>query len=633
MKAFKVSCLMSIVLLSAATASALPQKINLREREKLIAELTAKENDEKAKPLQRAWAGFDRRQLEMFLCEDKDLAAKEKAFEDFIANPGLGEDDRVRFLFDLAGKDDFKFRRVELYKTAEKLAMASTNASVHAIFYELSNRVMTPSHWSWCTDLLPEFSADARLRLVEQAQADPVVKGHIERGWLPVKRWRVEALQQLGRFDEVEKILRESVEQATEKNAKSGAAAALAKFYEERATRWYDEPNADLLKKALGIWELAAALGMKTVIVDDGWQTDDTSRGYPYCGDWRPAAAKFPDMRAHVARVHALGMKYLLWYGVPLVGVKSEAYGRFRGKFLYENAGMRAAALDPRFPEVRAHLSDVFARALRDWDLDGFKFDFIDAFRFDGPDPAVAEDYAGRDVKSLPEATDRLMTEVTRRLGTIKPGLLIEFRQSYVGPVVRKFGNIIRAGDCPGDFVLNRRRIADLRLTSGATAVHADMLEWHPSDTPEKAARYVLAALFSTIQYSMILGKLPPEHERMMRHYLAFTSEHRATLQEGAFRPHGLAEGYPWIGAEGADERIAAVYDADTCVRVPADGRTTYVMNATSIGRVLVDLAVAPKSVRAYDVFGTPVAAPDAHAGVQSLACPEAGYLQFEFNK
>ena len=261
MKVSNVSCLMSIVLLSAATASALPQKINLREREKLIAELTAKENDEKAKPLQRAWAGFDRRQLEMFLCEDKDLAAKEKAFEDFIANPGLGEDDRVRFLFDLAGKDDFKFRRVELYKTAEKLAMASTNASVHAIFYELSNRVMTPSHWSWCTDLLPEFSADARLRLVEQAQADPVVKGHVERGWLPVKRWRVEALQQLGRFDEVEKILRESVEQATEKNAKSGAAAALAKFYEDRATRWYDEPNADLLKKALGIWELAAALG------------------------------------------------------------------------------------------------------------------------------------------------------------------------------------------------------------------------------------------------------------------------------------------------------------------------------------------------------------------------------------
>ena len=252
---------MLVAAMVAATASALPQKINLREREKLIAELTAKENDEKAKPLQRAWAGFDRRQLEMLICEDKDFAAKEKVFEDFIANPGLGEDDRVRFLFDLAGKDDFKFRRVELYKTVEKLAMASTNASVHAIFYERANRVMTPSHWSWCTDLLPEFSADARLQLVERVQSDPVVKEHVERGWLPVKRWRIETLQQLGRYDEAEKILRESVEQATEKNAKSGAAASLAKFYEECATRWYDEPNAEMLKKALGIWELAAALG------------------------------------------------------------------------------------------------------------------------------------------------------------------------------------------------------------------------------------------------------------------------------------------------------------------------------------------------------------------------------------
>ena len=42
---------MLVAAMVAATASALPQKINLREREKLIAELTAKENDEKAKPL------------------------------------------------------------------------------------------------------------------------------------------------------------------------------------------------------------------------------------------------------------------------------------------------------------------------------------------------------------------------------------------------------------------------------------------------------------------------------------------------------------------------------------------------------------------------------------------------------
>lgn len=31
---------------------------------------------------------------------------------------------------------------------------------------------------------------------------------------------------------------------------------------------------------------------------------------------------------------------------------------------------------------------------MRDYNLDGFKLDFIDSFAFGGEDPAVAEDYA-----------------------------------------------------------------------------------------------------------------------------------------------------------------------------------------------------------------------------------------------
>ena len=32
---------------------------------------------------------------------------------------------------------------------------------------------------------------------------------------------------------------------------------------------------------------IAAKLGMKTFILDDGWQMEDTSRGYAFCGDWQ----------------------------------------------------------------------------------------------------------------------------------------------------------------------------------------------------------------------------------------------------------------------------------------------------------------------------------------------------------
>lgn len=61
----------------------------------------------------------------------------------------------------------------------------------------------------------------------------------------------------------------------------------------------------------------AVDLGMKSIIVDDGWQTEDTSSGYAFCGDWEVAPSKIPDMRSHVQRIHDVGLKYILWFSVP----------------------------------------------------------------------------------------------------------------------------------------------------------------------------------------------------------------------------------------------------------------------------------------------------------------------------
>lgn len=116
---------------------------------------------------------------------------------------------------------------------------------------------------------------------------------------------------------------------------------------------------------------LAAADGFRTVIVDDGWQTSDCTRGYGYCGDWQPASDKIPDMREHVARIHALGMKYMLWYSVVYVGEYSKHWATFRSMLLRRDTGAHAGILDPRFPQVRAFLVDTYVKALRDWDLDG----------------------------------------------------------------------------------------------------------------------------------------------------------------------------------------------------------------------------------------------------------------------
>lgn len=358
--------------------------------------------------------------------------------------------------------------------------------------------------------------------------------------------------------------------------------------FEPLYSTWYQFHQNITDKAVAEECKLAAELGMKTVILDDGWQTEDGNRGYAFCGDWKPTPKKFPDMASHVAAVHKLGMKYMIWYSVPYVGFNSEAYAKFEGKYLYNEHGMGCSVLDPRFPEVREHLVNLYVNALKDWNLDGFKLDFIDSFGLRGEDPAVKENYAGRDIMNVNEAVNVLMKEVSSALKAIKPDILLEFRQQYIGPAIRQYGNMFRAADCPGNAKDNRMRIASLRLTSGTTAVHSDMIEWNLKETPENVGRAIINAIFGVIQYSAMLRDIPQEHLEVMQKWIAFADEHRETLLQSEFRPHHPELGYPVIEAESDTERIVAVYQDNVVVEAAPRGKRLYILNASGSDSIAV---------------------------------------------
>lgn len=358
--------------------------------------------------------------------------------------------------------------------------------------------------------------------------------------------------------------------------------------FEPLYSTWYQFHQNVTDKAVAEECKLAAELGMKTVILDDGWQTEDGNRGYAFCGDWKPTPKKFPDMASHVAAVHKLGMKYMIWYSVPYVGFNSEAYAKFEGKYLYNEHSMGCSVLDPRFPEVREHLVNLYVNALKDWNLDGLKLDFIDSFGLRGEDPAVKENYAGRDIMNVNEAVNVLMKEVSSALKAIKPDILLEFRQQYIGPAIRQYGNMFRAADCPGNAKDNRMRIASLRLTSGMTAVHSDMIEWNLKETPENVGRAIINAIFGVIQYSAMLRDIPQEHLEVMQKWIAFADEHRETLLQSEFRPHHPELGYPVIEAESDTERIVAVYQDNVVVEAAPRGKRLYILNASGSDSVAV---------------------------------------------
>ncbi|WP_164826782.1 glycoside hydrolase family 36 protein, partial [Paenibacillus alginolyticus] len=314
---------------------------------------------------------------------------------------------------------------------------------------------------------------------------------------------------------------------------------------------------------------LAKKLGMEAVIVDDGWQTEDNRRGYAYCGDWETYDGKFPDMKRHVDAVHELGMKFILWYSVPFIGKYSKVWDRFKDKILRFNENHGAAVLDPRYPDVREYIINKYEEAVKEWGLDGFKLDFIDTFY--SPEQQLPSTTPGKDYESIPAAVDRLLTDSIGRLRELNTDIMIEFRQMYIGPAMRKYGNMFRAADCPNDSIQNRVRTLDIRLTCGDTATHADMIMWHPEEPVESAALQLINCLFSVPQVSVLLDKLPSNHLTMLEYWLSFWKENRDLLLDGRIEPLNPELLYPIVRAVKEDRGIVVAYHEQL---VPIDAGT-----------------------------------------------------------
>jgi alpha-galactosidase len=350
---------------------------------------------------------------------------------------------------------------------------------------------------------------------------------------------------------------------------------------------WYNY-HQSLDPKVL-LQEVAAAkkMGFDAIIVDDGWQTMDTARGYGYTGDWRPE--RIPDMKGFVDGCHKLGVKVLLWYAVPFVGKNAQVAAKLKDKTLRYEDRLNTYVLDPRFPEVRAYLIDVYRRAIKDWGIDGFKLDFIERFAAD--DKTVLEAKGGRDRASVNEAADRLLTDVLAELRKVKPDVMIEFRQPYIGPLIRKYGNMFRASDCPNSYLLNRVRTLDLRLLSGNTAVHADMIMWHPGEPVELAAFQLVNVLFSVPQVSVRLGEIPKDHFEMIKFYIAYWNANRGVLLDGKLTPLFPAANYPIVTASDGRKQIVGLY-ADSVVTVDPKSRDAIdVVNGKGSKQVVLSMA------------------------------------------
>lgn len=342
---------------------------------------------------------------------------------------------------------------------------------------------------------------------------------------------------------------------------------------------WYSFHQMLDEKEILNQCRLSKALGCESIIIDDGWQTDDNNRGYAYCGDWAVATSKIKNMRTFVDNVHKEGLKILFWYTVPFIGEKSKVFEKFKDMLIDPINDREWYVLDPRFPEVREYIINLYEKALVDWDFDGFKLDFVDEF--------VVTPFSGnnndsrRDFESVADAADKLLKDCINRLKAIKPDIMLEFRQTYNGPMMRTYGNIFRAVDCPLDDLENRIRICDVRLLAGNSAVHSDMIMWNTNDSVESAALQFVNILFSVPQISMLIDKLPKNHYEMLKFYCDLWNKYRDAFINGTFAPLNPFNRYNVLSGI-YDDTFVCSYHSNEVITLDKLHETMVFVNGTS---------------------------------------------------
>ena len=373
---------------------------------------------------------------------------------------------------------------------------------------------------------------------------------------------------------------------------------------------------------------LAKELGMDTVILDDGWQTDQKDFGYQNNGDWEVSTEKLPDFAGHVKRVQAMGMKYMVWFSVPFVGIESKAYERFKDMLLPGRVGARWYSLDPRFAETREYLAQTYEKFIRRYGIDGFKMDFIGSI---GLGRGVEDtDDDRRDCVSIGEGVCKLLDDVMARIKAINPDVLIEFRQAYNGPAMRKYGNMFRAVDCPNSIGDNRVRTLDVRLLCGETLVHADPITWHDDEPDHSAAMQIIHALFSVPQISRKMTELTESHRRMLKQQLAFVRQHADVLLDGELRPLYPHMLYPLVVARN-DAKLLAAFYSPLPLKLDEDiPEQLILVNGGYAPELLVDLAepLGPARMKVTNCTGEVLTDTEMNlvAGLNRLPVPPAAH-------
>lgn len=187
---------------------------------------------------------------------------------------------------------------------------------------------------------------------------------------------------------------------------------------------------------------------------------------------------------------------------------------------------------------------------------------------------------------------------------------------------MRRYGTILRVNDRPMDVLKNRGDIINLRLTSGSTAVHSDMLMWNKNASVETVAPQLCCVLYGVPQISMRLKQLSEDHKDMIRFYLGFWLAYRDVLLNGRLYANNPESNFSLVWTE---KDGVSIYTAYTNPVICCTAKKTVAVNATMSSRLILADA-ENKCYRVLDCKGTELE----KGTVASRLLPTAGIVFIE---
>jgi alpha-galactosidase len=329
----------------------------------------------------------------------------------------------------------------------------------------------------------------------------------------------------------------------------------------------------------------AAALNMKSFILDDGWYGTglDGESMISNMGDWPRSNHKFPDIRKTMKAIQSEGLLAILWYGPVLLSPDAEVFPRakhlcvdVKGK-PWKHVG-NFHAICPRNPEAR-ELMIRNAERLMSHGADGLKIDLLDYV----PEQACTADHE-HDVGTVYEGMTRLCSEMCERVLKINPRAWFGEKNNFGNVEFASHATTLRGGDSPFDININQLRVA--YPAAYAPAVHNDYLVWTFAERPRDLALLLIKHIVGGVpNFAVDVFQLPEEQAEVVRAWLGFFNRNVGLYRRGVFEPQDPALNV-WQRVDRTRAMVTLLHPAREA-RLP-DRRKIMVLNATGRGDIHV---------------------------------------------